>query len=179
MYFHIATQLNKETNAIPGGEKTAFAWVPFSDLLGAVAVASRRYFLGSAVKHRSMLGCPSKHDIQLHPCFATSLRLAMDAGLEAHLVRASSFHFSPQPGRRSFALSAQTLLAAPEASRCGAGGQGQAPEGGLRTAPEKRAKSRGRGGRKGSRASMMSPKHLMYWLQQDSVRSELTLAVPA
>jgi len=77
MYFHIATQLNKETNAIPGGEKTAFAWVPFSDLLGAVAVASRRYFLGSAVKHRSMLGCPSKHDIQLHPCFATSLRLAM------------------------------------------------------------------------------------------------------
>lgn len=77
MFLHIASQLNRVTGSIPGGEKTAFAWVPFCDLLRAVAEARSRYFLDKATRDRAKMGAPSQHAMQLHPCFATSLRLAV------------------------------------------------------------------------------------------------------
>lgn len=77
MFFHLAAEANLASGAIAGGEKTAFAWVPLTDLLATVAEARKVYFLSRDAQRRAVLGAYYPGGMQLHPCFATTMRLAM------------------------------------------------------------------------------------------------------
>lgn len=77
MFFHLAAETNLVTGAIAGGEKTSFAWVALSDLLAAVGEARKVYFLARDARQRAIEGALYPGAMQLHPCFATTMRLAM------------------------------------------------------------------------------------------------------
>ncbi|KAL3162143.1 hypothetical protein ABBQ32_009851 [Trebouxia sp. C0010 RCD-2024] len=92
LMFHLALQQNAETDAVDGAEKTAFAWVTLSDLLAATSTCAKRYFLCAHVhttgsRRQPVVRGPRR--MQLHPCFANSLRLAQDAGLLALVAAAN------------------------------------------------------------------------------------------
>eukprot|EP00884_Botryococcus_braunii_P002787 jgi/Botrbrau1/12509/Bobra.0169s0051.1 len=90
LMFYLAIEQNERTRAVPGAEKTAFAWVCLQDLLSAVATSSKRYHVHNNTAIRGMgvskkLWPKGSRRLQLHPCFAKSLRLAQEAGL-VHLT---------------------------------------------------------------------------------------------
>jgi len=151
LYLHLAAQLNRETGMVEGAEKTAFAWVPLGELLLAVSEAGRRYFLARRTQERARLGAPWRSRMQLHPCFASSLRLAMEMGLEAHVTATC--------GTTSGRVAVPRL--APQLS----------PAASLRAPPCGEGKAKARAARKAQ------PHHMTYWLQQEAVKA--TLAAPA
>lgn len=86
--FHLAMHQNQQSGAIAGAEKTNFAWVRLPELLSAVARCSRQYHFSSRQRlwSRSHQTDGDSYRLQLHPCFANSLRLAQAAGLEAFVA---------------------------------------------------------------------------------------------
>ncbi|KAK9820031.1 hypothetical protein WJX72_005278 [[Myrmecia] bisecta] len=91
LMFRLATIQNAQTNAVEGAEKTGFAWVALADLLRAVALCGKRYQLHSHV-HATGTGkqlvMKGYCRLRLHPCFASSLRLAQAAGMELLISKA-------------------------------------------------------------------------------------------
>ncbi|KAK9821270.1 hypothetical protein WJX74_006668 [Apatococcus lobatus] len=118
LMFAMAINQNSQTGAVMGAEKTAFAWVPLQDLLAAVGEAASRYFL-TVRSTSSGAGWPAGRGrllrMQLHPCFASSLRLAQAAGLLDFVARAA-----PVPSRalQSAAAISDALPAADPVPPC-------------------------------------------------------------
>lgn len=89
--FQCALNLNAESQTVDGAEKTAFAWISFQDLLDATSQPSKRYFVTTRAHMTAGRRGSAFHglrSLQLHPCFASSLRLAQEAGLGALLSSA-------------------------------------------------------------------------------------------
>ncbi|KAK9833991.1 hypothetical protein WJX81_001172 [Elliptochloris bilobata] len=100
LMFQLATQQNLHTGAIEGAEKTAFAWVPLAKLLAATRTWKPRYYMpgceGASARGRRQCG-RGMGSIQLHPCFAASLRLAQASGLGALVAAARASRRPPLP----------------------------------------------------------------------------------
>ncbi|KAI7842863.1 hypothetical protein COHA_003481 [Chlorella ohadii] len=102
LMFRLATEQNAATRAVPGGEKSAFAWVPLRAVLECVAATAPRYFLESPADVCGGEGTPppakcGRRRFQLHPCFANSLRQAQRCGLQELLARAQDLPVPPPP----------------------------------------------------------------------------------
>lgn len=190
LMFHLALQQNAETEAVDGAEKTAFAWVALSDLLAATSSCAKRYFLNAHVHTTGNRRQPVVHgprSLQLHPCFANSLRLAQEAGLLALVAAAqnasvpSALH---EPTDISM-LDTATASGLPEAALvvpCGdvilesPSGQKPTPSSAAgRTAATAVCKQRGvRGGRRAPKKHpRITPEHMLYWVSQADIAMEL------
>lgn len=182
LMFHLALQQNAETDAVDGAEKSAFAWVALSDLLAATSVCAKRYFLNAHVHTTGNRRQPVVHgtrSMQLHPCFANSLRLAQDAGLLALVAAAQVadvpllLHTQPAAGP-----SGLQQLPYKEGHLMGmtAAGHPHAHEAVAHTVKAAVSKQRGvRGGRRASRKriSGITPEHMLYWVLQADIAVQL------
>lgn len=183
LMFHLALQQNAETDAVDGAEKTAFAWVALADLLAATSVCAKRYFLNAHVHTTGNRRQPVVHgprSMQLHPCFANSLRLAQNAGLLALVAAAqiadepSSLHMQPEAGP-----SGLQRLPYKEGHLMGMTAVGQethAHQAVAQTVKAAVSKQRGaRGGRRASRKriSGITPEHMLYWVLQADIAVQL------
>ncbi|BDA41528.1 hypothetical protein COCOBI_02-3090 [Coccomyxa sp. Obi] len=113
LMFYLAMRQNAETQAVTGAEKTAFAWVRLDQLLAATARCASAYFLKSSLSVSGTVDGrrPVSHGgrrLMLHPCFASSLRLAQGAGLRKLVAAArKSVQALQQPAPRLLPLAAQ------------------------------------------------------------------------
>jgi len=172
MFLHLAAQTNLATGAVPGGEKTAFAWVPLPDLLAAVSEARKRYFLDYDARRRTISGAHYPGGLQLHPCFATTMRLAVAEGLAECVVAAqaaagasSALSTIPRPMPATAPPSEPVEHHHPDHESAA-----------LKAHDNKKRKRRANHRDVKSTADPLGPKHLMYWLSQDGVRSSLLSA---
>ncbi|DBB00787.1 hypothetical protein WJX77_001536 [Trebouxia sp. C0004] len=181
LMFHLALQQNAETDAVDGAEKTAFAWVALSDLLAATSVCAKRYFLNAHVHTTGNGRQPVVHgprSMQLHPCFANSLRLAQDAGLLA-LVAAAQIADIPLHAQSAAGTSGLQQLPYKEGYSMGMSAAGQEPhalQAFAHTVKAAVSKQRGaRGGRRAARKriSGITPEHMLYWVLQADIAVQL------
>ncbi|CAL8461749.1 g1280 [Coccomyxa elongata] len=113
LMFYLAMRQNAETQAVTGAEKTAFAWVRLDQLLAATARCASAYFLKSSLSVSGTVDGrrPVSHGgrrLMLHPCFASSLRLAQGAGVRKLVAAArKSMQTLQQPAPRLLHLAAQ------------------------------------------------------------------------
>jgi len=167
MFFHLAAEANLASGAIAGGEKTAFAWVPLTDLLATVAEARKVYFLSRDAQRRAVLGAYYPGGMQLHPCFATTMRLAMASGLAELVGTAQDAAMCPPVPRCMQQAGASCPSTAADRGRVA---------GGKRKQHDTTQGIRGPHQRQSVRAEPLGPKHLLYWVSQDAVRAQLLAA---
>lgn len=181
LMFHLALQQNAETDAVDGAEKTAFAWVALSDLLAAISSCAKRYFLHAHVHTTGNRRQPVVHGLrrmQLHPCFASSLRIAQGEGLLAVIAAAQGIAVpasldllgpANQQGRTESALDSGPQLT-------GQAGLAVPPAAVRKAIKEASKKSRGaRGGRRAAKRIVhgITPEHMLYWVSQADIARQL------
>eukprot|EP00877_Chromochloris_zofingiensis_P006992 jgi/Chrzof1/2546/Cz11g19190.t1 len=81
MMFQLAIDQNNQTGAVSNAEKLEVAWVPLCELMTTVSRCSCQYFYAASRVGCHHMGALGKRRMQLHPCFANSLRIAQASGL--------------------------------------------------------------------------------------------------
>ncbi|KAF5832795.1 hypothetical protein DUNSADRAFT_11205 [Dunaliella salina] len=113
-----STRVRKSLRKVDGAEKRSFVWVALEELLKCVQAPRGTYFFNSSRRiapgqHRIW---GSRSGLQLHPCFANSLRIAKATGL-LEVVQACRSRPLPLPPPISSVTVPEHLRSQPERSR--------------------------------------------------------------